>query len=219
MNFILYGGAIFALLVLYVYIRGRRLISVTNYFYTNTKPYLGKMGFEGEAGWCTEEQDFIDNLYYLRNPRLSKAFADLPADTLRNWFMDEIDCVDDDEEPVGRRYSIAFMAVVTSRFNKGILSLTSHARGEKYHEDLVHIYAPISYFSNTAITCLLPILRRNIEKCESAKKPESLFMMSGIQDNSNEHTIYDLAYYSSADKPTKSKRKKAQKIMRYGYSN
>lgn len=219
MSLLLFCGVFIVFLVLYGYIKRQRLLSVTNYFYLNTKPYLEKSGFEGEAGWCTEEQYFIDNLYYFRNPEASKAFADLPADKLRNWFMDEMNCTDNEEEPEGRRYSIAFMAVVTSRSNKGILSLTSHARGEKYHEDLVHIYAPIAYFSNTAITSLLPILRRHIQEYESGKKPDSLMMMAGIQDNSEEHTIYNLAYYSSNDKPTKRKIKKAKKIMRYGYSN
>jgi hypothetical protein len=204
--------------VYYTYRRQQRVVAVATHFYTNTKPYLEREGFEGEAGWCTEEPDFIDNLYRLRDPSGSKAFADLPADMASDWFADGYDLTGDDREPSGRQYDIAFMAVVTARSNKAIMTLGVREResGDMETKDLVLVYAPVSYFSKTAISTLLAMFRMRIQKYEAGEFTGPLWLVSGL---ASVHKIYDLPYVEPGRNPAATELKMARRLMDHGYAN
>lgn len=201
-------------LVLYKASMRRRLTAMANHFYTNSKPYLEEMGFEGETGWCTEQPDFIDNLYKLQKPGKSPAFSDLSGEQIDQMFAYSSDaphCVS------GNQYSIAFMATVREKSNMGILALTVHRRGERDSpRDLVHVYASIPHFGKTELTTLLKFFRRRIDECEKGSDTSPLWLMEGL---GCENKIHNLPYISPQDNPHKATLKGAHKLMSAGYPN
>jgi len=202
--------------------RGRDYTATANLFYLNTKPSLEKNGFFEEAGWCTEQVDFIESLYYLREPVKSKAFAGLPKSTLRTWLPKNSVSMDDKQGAPHNSYCIAFEAMLLDGSAKGKLSLTMTARNGVQlklleHKEMTLAFAPLSFFTQANIELVLQRFRMDMESCDKGDEPNPMWMIYGIPNN-RQSTCCTLPYiYPTQEKPGSKPMKQASKLFKGGY--
>ncbi|MFM0051549.1 hypothetical protein [Caballeronia grimmiae] len=203
--------------------RNRHLLATGSLFFSNVKPALEKQGFVGEAGFCTEEVNFLDVLYYLRNPAASQAFSGIPAHTLERW-LPRNGWFDFDDSPAGEprnTFEIAFEGTLANGRSKARLSLTwtyrDGARLDEIGRELELVSAPLSFFKQADIELILTRFRMTMEDCDGGKGPKRIWMVDGLPGK-DRHRCCGLPYLYPQDETPNSKLKKtAVKLLNRGY--
>jgi hypothetical protein len=214
---------LFVLILVVVWsVSNRTQTASASLFFQNVKPSLDKLGFQGESGWCTEEADFIDVLYYLREPAQSKVFSGIPARTLETWLPRPLDELERDMPH--NTYDIAFEGTLNRRNSKGTLTLTlTGRRGVRLdvmeHQGLSVAVAPLSFFTQSNIELVLHRFKSEMETCDKGTDSDQMWMVHGIPTHPTKiSTCCNLPYlYPLREKKTSKRLKLARRLLSSGY--
>lgn len=195
-------------------------------YYTNIKPALDKLGFEGTYSDAIEEMNWIESTYHLEDHKLAldkTGFKDLELNKV-DFRRPESFHVNNGE--LANVYAITFRVQLANGRNKGILELTVK---NQYKEKelgkngvyMVTYFAPIHFFNSVNLKKMVSAFFEVIEdfnKKPTLKRELYVYGAKLTQQEEGLGSWLPLIYPDGNETSEKSK-KAAYKIMAKGYDN
>lgn len=208
---------------------GKKRREVVNNYNLSVKPALESLGFEGESGYVTEDVDFLDTLYYLKNPDklLRDELNQYEKERLQKYSSLVNDGYISDEEEVfkkaeGNYYTIAFMAICNNDYQKGVFEVSGNGNDKekwgKFGAPLFEIVAPISLFHKTNLKLFIQRAFMSIEDIEEGSERNPFLLVNELTIDSHNDLICGLpSIFPMKPDVNKKRLKQAQKFFKDGY--
>lgn len=199
---------------------GKRRREVVNNFNLSVKPALELLGFEGESGYVTEDVDFLDTLYYLKNPERLITTPSEVSETIKKYSHLISHGLLNELEENQNRYEISFNALCSNDSQKATLCLkVINTEFGQFGKTIFLLAATISYFNKTNLRNIVESLFADIRNGEESKNFTEIWVIQNLPfDRHRDNVCFDIpCLFPSSENVNKDRLKQAQKILKNGY--